>query len=172
MSKIAMPVSIPLDADGFLRRECPNCEREFKWRPTQPGGGAESAPDTPAQRYFCPYCYKSAARDMWWTKAQVEYLKQMALAKAIAPELNRLKATTDAMNRTGGFLKINARVRTVDEPEPPADVDDMSLVGFPCHPEESIKVDDRWHRNVACLVCGSRYPVTLVRPKALTQGSD
>ena len=24
-------MEIPLDSDGFLRRECPTCEREFKW---------------------------------------------------------------------------------------------------------------------------------------------
>lgn len=28
-------MTIPLDSDGFLRRECPICEREFKWRPSE-----------------------------------------------------------------------------------------------------------------------------------------
>lgn len=27
--------SVPLDSDGFMRRECPNCEQQFKWRPSQ-----------------------------------------------------------------------------------------------------------------------------------------
>jgi hypothetical protein len=35
MSEISIPMSLPLDTDGFLRRECPNCERQFKSRPTQ-----------------------------------------------------------------------------------------------------------------------------------------
>lgn len=29
--EIKISVSIPLDDDGFLRRECPTCEQEFKW---------------------------------------------------------------------------------------------------------------------------------------------
>lgn len=34
MSEIPIPMSLPLDKDGFLRRECPNCERQFKWWPS------------------------------------------------------------------------------------------------------------------------------------------
>lgn len=30
-------MSDPLDSDGFLRRECPTCEREFKWLPSCEG---------------------------------------------------------------------------------------------------------------------------------------
>ncbi len=28
--KVSFGMTIPLDSDGFLRRECPTCEREFK----------------------------------------------------------------------------------------------------------------------------------------------
>ncbi len=24
-------MAVPLDSDGFFRRECPTCERELKW---------------------------------------------------------------------------------------------------------------------------------------------
>ena len=33
--KVTLGMTIPLDSDGFLRRECPTCEREFKWRPSE-----------------------------------------------------------------------------------------------------------------------------------------
>lgn len=29
--EISVPVSPPVDQDGFLRRECPTCEKQFKW---------------------------------------------------------------------------------------------------------------------------------------------
>ena len=29
--EISIPIALPLDGDGFLRRECPACELEFKW---------------------------------------------------------------------------------------------------------------------------------------------
>jgi uncharacterized Zn finger protein (UPF0148 family) len=50
--EIRVPVSLPLDSDGFIRRECPNCEREFKWFSDEEG-------DTNAEvvaQYFCPLC--------------------------------------------------------------------------------------------------------------------
>jgi hypothetical protein len=31
MGDVSIPMSLPLDGDGFLRRECPKCERQFKW---------------------------------------------------------------------------------------------------------------------------------------------
>ena len=27
--EVSIPVSLPLDSDGFLLMECPSCEREF-----------------------------------------------------------------------------------------------------------------------------------------------
>ena len=39
----------------------------------------------------------------------------------------------------------------------------MVRVDMPCHPEEPLKVDAKWDGEVACLVCGIRYPVDLVR---------
>jgi hypothetical protein len=49
MSEVQIPMSVPLDSDGFIRRECPTCERELKWRPTSEG--EEGAP-TPEGGYF------------------------------------------------------------------------------------------------------------------------
>jgi len=31
--EVTMSLTLPLDDDGFLRRECPSCERQFKWLP-------------------------------------------------------------------------------------------------------------------------------------------
>ncbi len=33
--EVSFRMTIPLDSDGFLRRECPTCEREFKWQPSE-----------------------------------------------------------------------------------------------------------------------------------------
>ena len=91
MSKIPIPMSLPLDNDGFLRRECPNCEQQFKWWPTPTFGDApEEAVETP-EAYFCPYCYVPAPLDVWWTKEQLEYAQQLAVAEALGPQLRRMK---------------------------------------------------------------------------------
>jgi hypothetical protein len=46
-------VSISPDADGFVRRECPTCDREFKWRPTPVDEDPVPVPDG---GYCCQYC--------------------------------------------------------------------------------------------------------------------
>lgn len=45
-------VSLPLDSDGFLRRECPHCMQEFKWHHGPANEEAETANEPAA--YTCP----------------------------------------------------------------------------------------------------------------------
>lgn len=51
--RIELGMTIPLDSDGFLRRECPSCEREFKWRPSE-SDAEEAGESTDDVGYFCP----------------------------------------------------------------------------------------------------------------------
>ena len=78
-------MSVPLDSDGFIRRECPTCERELKWRPTPEG--EEGAP-TPEGGYFCPYCAVQARPDSWWTKAQLEAAEAKIHNEVVKPMLD------------------------------------------------------------------------------------
>ena len=52
MDEKSTQMSVPLDSDGFLRRECPTCEREFKWFNSEEGRGEP----VPEGGYVCPYC--------------------------------------------------------------------------------------------------------------------
>lgn len=45
-------MAVPLDLDGFLRRECPTCEREFKWLANT--GEEEEASEVPDEGLCCP----------------------------------------------------------------------------------------------------------------------
>jgi hypothetical protein len=74
--EVRLSMSLPLDGEGFLRRECPTCEREFKWLPSpDPEDDVEVAATTEGaeapESYYCPYCAVSAPPDTWMTKAQV-----------------------------------------------------------------------------------------------------
>ena len=158
MSEI--PMSLPLDKDGFLRRECPNCERRFKWWPTPP---SEDASGEAPEAYFCPYCHEPAPLGSWWTKEQLEYAKELAAAEALGPQLRRMKGNLERGNRRSGMVRIEMSLPQFSRPEPLAEPDDMVRVDVPCHPEEPIKVIEEWDQEVACLVCGIRYPVELVR---------
>ncbi|HEV7751795.1 MAG TPA: hypothetical protein VGO71_09640, partial [Baekduia sp.] len=62
---------MPLDSDGFLRRECPTCEREFKVFVHQVAGEEADAQGPQPGGYYCPYCAIQADANAWFTKAQI-----------------------------------------------------------------------------------------------------
>ncbi len=156
-------MSLPLDADGFLRRECPNCEREFKWRSTLPSENDAGETQEAPEAYYCPYCHEPADRDGWWTKEQMEYIQELAAAEMLGPELRRFKNDMERTDRRSrGLIRFDVSLPPLSRPEPLAEPDDMVRIDLPCHPEEPLKVDESWDQEVACLVCGIRYPVDLV----------
>jgi hypothetical protein len=149
-----LSMSVPLDSDGFLRRECPTCEREFKWLPTPDG---EEPTPPPTAGLFCPYCAVQADPGSWFTKAQIEQATAVMYDEVVAPELAEFKKSVEGMNRSGGLIGIRAELSS-EEPDPPAgleEADDMRRVDFPCHPGEPVKVLDGWNSEVHCLICGA-----------------
>ena len=179
MSETTIPMTLPLDSDGFLRRECPSCERQFKWRPTQSeetdlsevgdgdsdtlneSQGANAAPEF----YYCPYCYDPGALNAWWTQEQLAYGRELAAAEVLGPELRDLADSMMRLNRSGGLVGVHVDVNMpiLSRPEPLTEPDDMVRVDFPCHLDEPLKIDEAWDEEVACLLCGIRYPVDVVR---------
>jgi hypothetical protein len=156
-------MSLPLDGDGFLRRECPTCEREFKWVPSPDPEADEDVvaratePTEAPDGYSCPYCAVTAPPDAWLTKAQVAAAEGIVQRELIDPELHKLEREIDRLNRrSGGLFGIEVRLER-DEPEPAPELDepdDMRRVDFTCHPTEPVKVLDDWDRPVHCLICG------------------
>lgn len=142
-------MSVPLDSEGFLRRECPTCEREFKWRPTPEGVHGEPEPEG---GYFCPYCAVQAPAGSWWTKPQLDAARSHAFDAVVKPGLDDL--TRSLEGASSDFIKVS--VSRMNSPKPPAltEIDDMRLAEFSCHPEEPIKVLDGWRGDVHCLLCG------------------
>lgn len=74
-------VSVPLDSDGFLRRECPHCRQQFKWH----NGPANEEAESQSRR-------RPAARtegscrpvvDSWNTPEQVELFERAAMPVAL-----------------------------------------------------------------------------------------
>lgn len=82
-------VSIPLDEDGFLGRECPTCEGPFKIH----GDDYDALPADPVQT--CPYCGHEQDHSSFLTRAQVERVD--AAVNAIAEQY-----VHDALNQMLG----------------------------------------------------------------------
>lgn len=144
-------MSVPLDSDGFLRRQCPTCERELKWL-AQEEEGEEPLPE-PEGGYYCPYCAIQATGDSWWTEAQLEMAQSILMQEVVGPELDKFKRSVEGMN-AGGFLSFSVETDTPKPADPLTEIDDMRRVDFSCHPGAAVKVLDDWQREVHCPICG------------------
>ena len=139
-------VSVPLD-EGFLRRECPSCQRQFKWHDGSTEGRPEDAIDPLV--YFCPYCGEPAETDQWWTQEQIEFVTQSAAGPIMEMAEDELSRATN--------LKVTT---TAGAPPPPlVEASDMVEVESPCHEWEPVKIASDWSDPLHCLVCGSRFAV-------------
>lgn len=146
-------MSLPLD-NGFLRRECPHCERQFKWH----HGPIEDCPNDAIDPnvYFCPYCGETAPPDQWLTKEQVECAQRLALGESMRFLQDGFK---ELERKTSGNM-VKFKVEKSDPVEPPLPLhepEDMLIVQSPCHPWEPIKIDESWSEPLHCIVCGNQF---------------
>lgn len=147
MSEVRVGMSLPLDSDGFLRRECPTCEREFKGLYT-----ADTESATPPQDggYFCPYCGIQAPPESWFTQAQIDLARNTVATEVVGPMLQDFARD---LGRSSRGFKVKAKFDPPEKMDPLTEVDDMRRVDFECHPSEPIKVLDDWDRPVYCVQC-------------------
>lgn len=136
-------VPVPLDSDGFLRRECPTCGEQFKWHHGPVSAQAESAPAPDS--YYCPLCGQPADPDNFLTTEQVEY----AQAEAMPLVLRQLQDEVPGLTVTS----------SVAGPPALTEPNDMQIIASPCHDYEPVKVPDDHGGPFYCLVCGAAYQV-------------
>jgi hypothetical protein len=145
MSELIGTVSLSIDDDGFLRRECPHCGREFKWLH---GDGGE---EMPAGGYHCPYC-GGRSEDGWWTRPQLAVIGASVgeyAQEAVYRGFKKLEG------RPSKHVKFKANRPTRKPlPDVPDEPNDMRRVDFSCHPKEPVKVLESWTGATHCLMCG------------------
>ena len=146
-------ISLPLD-DGFLRRECPNCHRPFKWH----NGPTDARPDdfVDPKQYHCPYCGLQADVGSWFTQEQTGYISEIAgheFSGMIEGELERAFKPL----KNSDFISVSVDYKPEPKPRPLKEQADMTLVEPPCHPFEPLKVQEGWDLGLHCLVCGASF---------------
>jgi len=178
MSIIAFNISLPLDSDQFLRRECPLCLRQFKIETQEADRQsliereleayllqegleirAESADATEADEdeLWCPYCGQTAPRNQWWTQEQIAYIHVFGyniMAQIINEQLIRpMKRKFSGRQRGLISIKFEGKEMEYQEPWISPEPDDMTIHTLPCCGLR-VKVDDDWSRPIYCYRCG------------------
>jgi len=175
---IEMSLSFPLDDDGFFRRECPLCYREFKvlmmedelTSLAQEGLDSymleiqeeetDASEEETEPEFTCPYCGQQAPRDNWWTQEQLAYIGVVAqniIAKMVNEQLVRpLKRMS--RKHSSGLVSLQFRGKEMKQQEPwiSPEVNDMEIFDLPCC-HRKVKVDESWSSEVHCFFCGFPY---------------
>jgi ribosomal protein S27E len=150
--EIQVSFDVPLDDDGFVRRECPTCERQFKWFTHAEGEVGAVATD----QYFCPFCGVPAGVDEWWTQQQLDHGRAQA-----APAMEQVvqEQVADMFKGMKGveFKPDPNFSLEIDIPAPLVEPNDMTIVEPPCHPTEPLKIPERAAPRVHCLICGAPF---------------
>lgn len=148
-------MTLPLDHDGFLRRECPHCLSQFKWHDGPASEQAEAEPAPVA--YHCPFCGQPAGHESWWTQEQLDYARGLLTPAALREAQRQLKDAFRAAARGAVRIELNGNLDVPDAPLPLTEPDDMIIVASPCHGYEPVKVPDGHSGPFFCLVCGSAF---------------
>jgi uncharacterized Zn-finger protein len=147
---IAKQVMIPVDDDGYLRRECPYCIREFKITKNDFDGLDVE------KEYSCPYCGQTADPRKWWTQDQ-KALFMKVVSNVATDILNETFVKhLRSLNNPSAGITVNAkdldRGNEIINPE----INDMKIIGIPCC-QKSVKILGSWTGSVYCYYCGFRH---------------
>ena len=175
MGDIEINISLPLDDEGFFRRECPFCRREFKVMLSKDELGtlaqeeidsfmteAEEKTDSDEGsqeevEYFCPYCGQSAPKSSWWTQEQLSYVNifaQNIMASLINEHLIQPLQRNFRHQRSGPIsISFHGQEMGQQEPWISPEINDMNTFDLPCC-NRKIKVEENAIGRIHCFSCG------------------
>lgn len=152
MTDVTISMELSLDSDKFLRRECPECEQEFKIQILEDEPDAPIPGGNAAGEMTCPYCGHCSGVERWWTPAQIAYQEALAVDHA-AGIFGQM--FDDAFSGLKSSRHVKVTHHRSDRPKPvaPVEQDDMRRVCISCC-ERDIKVVESWSGAVHCAGCG------------------
>ncbi len=127
-------IPIPQASDGYLGRECPECDQYFK---ITPGTGLTGVD----LQCHCPYCGHAAAPNQFFTKAQIAYARSVVINKvtgALIKDMKRLEFN----HRPKGAFGFGISMKVKGRPRPICHYSEMEL-----------------EEEVVCDTCTLRYTV-------------
>lgn len=108
--QMQVSVTLPRDEKGMMGRECPECELVFNIK-TGTGLKGEDL------SCHCAYCGHVAAHDQFFTKAQFEYAKSVAL-RQFTDQLHRQLKRLEFNHRPRGPFGVDISMKVTTRPYP------------------------------------------------------
>jgi predicted RNA-binding Zn-ribbon protein involved in translation (DUF1610 family) len=174
MSEIGIPVNFPVDDDGYFRRRCPLCKKEFKLllkkeelEDIEQKGiesyilkrEKEERSDVESEdaKFVCPYCGQKSVWSNWWTQEQEAYIGVIA-ENIMAQLLNEhfIRPLKRNLRKSkSSFIQISLEGEELKKKEPwmSPEMNDMDLVSLNCC-DRMIKIEDDYVELVYCYYCG------------------
>jgi len=174
MDEIKMNISFPLDNDGFFRRACPFCQREFKIKISNEElknliqksedsymlkkeeislSEKESFKENEIKEFYCPYCGQEASAGRWWTIEQKKYI-QTYMENIMTDIINKNFVEKMKKGFQGNkFIKFEGKKLKMKEPQISSDDNDMMIINLSCC-QSKIKILKGWAKIVYCFYCG------------------
>jgi hypothetical protein len=172
-----MSLTLPQDVSGFVRRECPDCRRTFKTRPSpedglalherlaENGSRSDLPPTRVSPRRSCPYCGATAPENAWLTLEHRSYVEE--LAEALSSEVNHRQLSIIAETMVSSAGPTFVAMAPLPEPEPlRREPDDLQTLYLVCCDEE-VKVHPGWRKRVFCFRCGAEHDRGVPAPRVL-----
>ena len=102
-------IELPVDEDGFIEYECPNCQKIFRLSKNLFTNSEDY------HELYCPYCGLNSEIDDFYTTEFVEYAHALA-ERAALEELNRGLKSLERKTRNS-MVKINTKQTKMSELE-------------------------------------------------------
>ncbi len=169
MSDKSLLIGVPLDDEGFLRRECPFCSRQFKillekheielYTNNFLSAFLSSEEEEEANEndenqtdYFCPYCEQFEPFNSWWTQEQTNYF--MIFAENHAADLiNNFVDSLSSSFKSNSIMQFTANKMPKKVPWISPEENDMKEFNLQCC-DKKIKLLDGWTSIIHCHFCG------------------
>jgi uncharacterized Zn finger protein (UPF0148 family) len=139
LEQVKTEVSLPLDDEGYLDRECPNEECQFLFK-IYVDDWKNICRD---EEVFCPLCRHAARAKSWYTTEQAEKINNTVQSVFGGAISRGMKADADAWNRrqpSNAFIKITMSVKSSTPP-----------IVLP------ISAADSMRQKATCTQCECRY---------------
>lgn len=100
--EVRLHITLPVDDEGMLGRQCPQCDQYFKLKP---GTGVPDIATT-----ICPYCEFQSDGSDFATNDQIEYAQSIAIKQLVEPSLRDLQNSLKQLERKtrGSLIQFKA----------------------------------------------------------------